>query len=388
MDPETYIYLDNAASTATDKRVIESMLPYFGQNWANPSAVHPLGREARKAVEGAREQVAALIGCEAGEIIFTSGGTEADNLAIIGVAKANASRGRHIITSEIEHHAVLEACHQLEREGFEVTYLPVDHFGQVTAGSVTQAIRPDTILVSIMSANNVVGTIQPIFEIGSICRKREIHFHTDAVQFAGQLPIDVKKSQIDLLSLSAHKFYGPKGVGALFASRGVSLYPIILGGGQEDGLRSGSENVPAIVGMGAAAEIIASEMGEIFIQLRKLQAKLLKGIFASIEGVHLNGHPDYRLPGNVNISIEGIEGEYLAGELGKQGICVSTGSACSSASHEAPYVILSMGVKRDLANSSIRFSLGKHTTDDEIEKTVAGLKQVVDQTRTQCEVYS
>ncbi|XUX00133.1 MAG: cysteine desulfurase family protein [Dehalogenimonas sp.] len=388
MASDNYIYLDNAASTITDERVIESMLPYYRECWANPSAAHPLGRAAREAIERAREQVATLIGCEAGEIIFTSGGTEADNLAIIGVARANTSRGRHIITSEIEHHAVLEACRRLEREGFVVTYLPVDRFGQVSAESVTQAIRPDTILVSIMSANNVVGTIQPIFEIGYICRKKEICFHTDAVQFASQLPIEVEKSQIDLLSLSAHKFYGPKGIGALYASRRVALDPIILGGGQEDGLRSGTENVPGIVGMGTAAEILTREMGETFIKLRKLQTKLLKGILESLRGVQLNGHPEYRLPNNLNISIEGIEGEYLAGELGKQGICVSTGSACSSASHEAPYVLLSMGIKRELANSSIRFSLGKHTTDNEIERTVAGLKQVVDQIRSQCEAYS
>ncbi|KTB49101.1 Cysteine sulfinate desulfinase/cysteine desulfurase or related enzyme [Dehalogenimonas alkenigignens] len=364
------------------------MLPYFYYDYGNPSSIHPLGRRAREAVERAREQVAQLINCQPNEVIFTSGGTEADNLAILGVAGANVSKGRHVITSQIEHHAVLEACRNLERNGFEVTYLEVDPFGIVAPENVRDAIRPDTILVSIMTANNVIGTIEPVAEIGAICQKLGVLFHTDAVQAVGHLPIDVERSDIDLMSLSAHKFYGPKGVGALYARGSVALSPIIFGGGQEEGLRSGTENVPAIVGMGAAAEIARYESaGEEFC-LRKMSRDLIAGIMTSVPGSRLNGHPDKRLPGNVNVSIEGMEGEYLSGELAKRGICVSTGSACSSATHEAPYVLLATGLDRDLANCSIRLSLGKHTTDEDIKRAVQTLSEIVQKVRAESEVYS
>ncbi|AII58996.1 MAG: cysteine desulfurase family protein [Dehalococcoides mccartyi] len=379
------IYLDNAASTPVDPRVVTAMLPYFTRHYGNPSAIHPMGRRADEALETAREQVAALINCQPEEVIFTSGGTESDNLAISGAAMAG--RGRHIITSEIEHHAVLLACHALEKKGFEVTYLPVDSFGQVSPKDVEAAITPQTALVSIMAANNVIGTLQPVAEIGAVCRRQGVIFHTDAVQMAGHLPLDVKRDNIDLLSLSAHKFNGPKGVGILYAKGDVPLAPLILGGGQESGLRSGTENVPGIAGLGLAAGIAALEMQEEAGRVSSLRKKLAEAILGSIPGSRLNGHPQKRLPGNLNISFEGVEGEYLSKELAKQGICVSTGSACSSASHEAPYVLLATGLERDLANCSIRLSLGKMTTPEHIQKTADTLSAVVSQIRRQTPVW-
>ncbi|WP_059280039.1 cysteine desulfurase family protein [Dehalococcoides mccartyi] len=382
---ENIIYLDNAASTPVDPRVVEAMLPYFSQYYGNPSAIHPMGRLADEALETAREQVARLINCQSEEIIFTSGGTESDNLAITGVA--SACRGNHIITSEIEHHAVLEACHALVKKGFEITYLPVDRSGQVSAQDLQAAITPQTALVSIMAANNVIGTLQPIAEIGAICRKRGVFFHTDAVQMAGHLSVDVKRDNIDLLSLSGHKFNGPKGVGILFARSEVPLSPLILGGGQEAGLRSGTENVPGIAGLGVASEIAMAEMESEAKRLCKLRDDLINRILADIPGTCLNGHPGKRLPNNVNISFEGIEGEYFTKELSKQGICVSTGSACSSESHEAPYVLLAIGRERELANCSIRLSLGKMTTAEDVNKTVAAICSVAAKIRKQTRVW-
>lgn len=369
------VYLDHAASTPTDPMVVEAMLPYFNNSYGNPSAVHPMGCRARDAIDQARLQVAHLINGQPEEIIFTSGGTEADNLAILGIA-ARAPTGSHIISSQIEHHAVLEACHHLEKQGVQLTYLPVDSFGMISTKAVHDAIRPNTILVSIMAANNVIGTLQPIAEIGKICRTKGIFFHTDAVQMVGHLPIDVERDFIDLLSLSAHKFNGPKGIGALFARCDVSLSPIIFGGGQEEGLRSGTENVPGIVGLGLASEIAAIEMVSESARIRGLSQKLSDGILARIPGASINGHSEKRLPNNLNVSIPGIEGEYLTRELAKQGICISTGSACSSSTHEAPYVLLAIGLERDLANCSIRLSLGKMNDDESIEKALNVLSEV------------
>jgi cysteine desulfurase len=364
------IYLDNAATTPTDKRVVRAMLPYFTDAYGNPSAVHPMGREAREAIVKARTQVTRLINAENDEIIFTSSGTEANNLAIMGVAKAYGNKGKHIITSQIEHPAILEVCHELSNRGFEITYLPVDRCGMVSAEAVRQAITGQTILISVMAANNVVGTLQPIREIGAIAHECGILFHTDAVQIVGHLPIDVKRDNVDLLSLSAHKFGGPKGVGALFAGLNVSLLPIIYGGGQEEGLRSGTENVPGIVGLGKAAELAQSKMKDEAEHLRHLRDVLIRGLLQAIPQSKLNGHTSLRLPNNVNIGIAGVEGEYLTKELGKRDLCVSTGSACSSAISEAPYVLLAIGVERDLANCSIRLSLGKENTEAEINEAI------------------
>jgi cysteine desulfurase len=380
------IYLDHAASTPTDPRVVEVMLPYFNDSYGNPSAVHPMGCRTSDAVEEARRQVARLINCQADEIILTSGGTEADNLAILGMA-AKAAKGTHFITSEIEHHAVLETCHHLEKLGFQVSYLPVDPFGVVSPDAVRDALKPETVLVSIMAANNVIGTLQPIAEIGAICRDQGVFFHTDAVQLAGHLPIDVERDNIDLLSLSAHKFNGPKGVGALFARREVPLSPIVFGGGQEEGLRSGTENVPGIVGLGLAAEIAAAEMASESARVRSLNRQLVNGILAQIPGASLNGHPENRLPNNVNVSIPGVEGEYLTRELGKRGICVSTGSACSSGTNEAPYVLLAIGLERDLANCSIRLSLGKMNDSESVEQTVTILSEVCARIRERSQTW-
>lgn len=383
---DNMIYLDNAASTPADPRVVEAMLPYFTSGYGNPSAIHPMGCQASEAIEKARQQVATLIGCQADDIIFTSGGTEADNLAIMGVTHGTY-KGKNIITSEIEHHAILEACHTLERRGLQVIYVPVDHFGMVSPETVFDAITPDTLLVSIMAANNVLGTVQPIAEIGAICRRQGVFFHTDAVQTTGHLPLDVEREYIDLLSLSAHKFNGPKGVGVLFARQEVPLSPIILGGGQEEGMRSGTENTPGIVGLGVAAEIAKAEMGAELNRIRKLSQELTSGILTTISGTRLNGHSEKRLANNVNIVVEGVEGEYFSKELAQKGICVSTGSACSSGSHEAPYVLLATGLERELANCSIRLSLGKMTTGEDIQKTVAVMLSLVTQIREQTRVW-
>ncbi|XUX00723.1 MAG: cysteine desulfurase family protein [Dehalogenimonas sp.] len=371
------IYFDNAASTPIDSRVLESMMPYFCIDYGNPSSIHPMGIRAHNAIENARESLAALLGCQSDEIVFTSGGTEADNLAIIGVANAYADRGHHIITSEIEHHAILETCHHLEKLGWRITYLTVDNKGQVSPQALERAITSDTVLVTIMTANNVVGTLQPISEIGSVCHKHGVVFHTDAVQMIGHLPLDVKKNQLDLLSVSGHKFSGPKGVGALYVSKEISLCPMIFGGGQEEGFRSGTENVPGIVGLGKAAEIARAEMIGDSKRIKDLATKLTNGIISKIPHTTLNGHEVHRLPTNINISFEGVEGEYLCKELAKRGLCVSTGSACSSNTHEAPYVLLSMGVERELANCSIRMSLGKANSESEVESSLEILREVV-----------
>ena len=371
------IYLDHAATTPTRPEVAEAMLPYFTEAFGNPSSVYSYGQEARQAVEEARSRVAQLIGAKSEEIIFTSGGTEANNFALKGVAYANESKGNHIITSSIEHHAVLEPCKLLEKRGFKVTYLPVDKYGLVDPDDVRKAVTPKTILISVMHANNEVGTVEPIEEIGSIAREAGIYFHSDAVQTAGHIPLNVDELNVDLLSVSAHKFYGPKGVGALYVRKGTKLIPLVHGGEQEKRRRAGTENVPGIVGLGKAAELAGKEMSKEAEQLVRLRDKLIRGLKEKIEHIHLNGHPRKRLPNNVNISIDFVEGESVLLNLDLEGICASTGSACSSQSLEPSHVLLALGIPPERAHSSLRFSLGRENTDADIERVLDVLPAIV-----------
>jgi cysteine desulfurase len=377
------IYLDHHATTPVAPEVFEAMRPFFVEQFGNAaSRTHPFGWAAAAAVEAARCQVASLIGARPEEIIFTSGATEADNLALKGVASASRRRGRHIITSAIEHHAVLDSCKRLEKDGFRVTVLSVDADGFVDPGDVAKAITPGTILVSIMHANNEIGTIQPLGEIGRICRERGVLLHSDAVQTVGKIPCRVDDLCVDLLSISAHKMYGPKGVGALYVRAGkprVELVPQMDGGGHERGWRSGTLNVPGIVGLGKACELSGRVMAEEAVRLTALCERLREGIVARIPRVHLNGHPTKRLPGNLNMSFEGVEGESLIMSL--KDIAVSSGSACTSASQEPSYVLKALGLPEALAHTSIRFGLGRGTTEDEIDYVVARLAEEVSRLR-------
>ena len=371
------IYLDYAATTPVHPDVLEAMRPYFTENFGNPSAIHACGQTARGAVDEARAKVAGLIGSKPEEIVFTGGGTEADNFAIEGTAYANEKRGNHIITSSIEHHAVLETCKFLEKRGFSVTYLPVDSYGLVDPDAVRKALTPKTVLVSVMQANNEVGTIQPLAEISKITREAGIWLHTDAVQTAGHIPADVNELGVDLLSMSAHKLYGPKGIGALYIRKEKNLVPFMHGGEQESGRRAGTENVPGIVGFGKAAELAQKEMTQEAKRLTGLRDKLIAGLMEHIDHTHLNGHPVKRLPNNVNLSIEYVEGESMCLNLDLAGVCSSTGSACSSGSLEASHVLLAMGIPPERARASLRFTLGKWTTDKEIEKVIEVLIPIV-----------
>jgi cysteine desulfurase len=366
------IYMDNNSTTRTDPRVVEAMLPYFTEHYGNAaSRNHPFGWEAEAAVDDAREQIAAMIGATSKEIIFTSGATESNNLAIKGVAAMYKKKGNHIITVTTEHKCVLDSCKRLEREGCHVTYLPVDKFGRVSAEQVREAMTDKTILVSIMMANNEIGTIQPIKEIGKVCKERGIIFHTDAVQAAGKITIDVLDMGIDLLSLSAHKMYGPKGIGALYVRKKdprVRLEPIIDGGGHERGMRSGTLPVPMIIGFGKAAEIARHEMAEESARTYALRERLRSGIMDALPETYLNGHPTERLPGNANISFAYVEGEGLM--MGIKDVAVSSGSACTSASLEPSYVLRALGVGDELAHSSIRFGIGRFNTEEEVDFVV------------------
>lgn len=367
------IYLDHAATTHTDERVLEKMLPYFTEKFGNASTPYGYGREADKAVSLARGQAASAIGAQKDEIYFTSGGTESDNWAIKGAAEA-AGRG-HIITSSIEHHAVLEMCEYLEKKGFKVTYLPVNGAGMVTPQSVREAIRPDTILITIMFANNEVGTVMPVGEIGAIAKERGILFHTDAVQAVGHVPIDVGAMGIDLLSMSAHKFYGPKGVGAMYIRKGVDLGKFMHGGAQEREHRAGTINTPGIVGLGAALKLATETMEEETAKETALSQRLREGLLA-IPATKLNGHETQRLPGNVNITFGGIEGEALMTYLDLEGIAVSTGSACTSGSTHPSHVLLAMGVGIEDARGAVRFTLGRDNTKEQIETVIEKTKGV------------
>ncbi len=371
------IYLDYSATTPTHPEVVKAMLPYFTDVFGNPSSIHSYGQEAKGAIEEARVKVADLIGARGEEIIFTSGGTEADNFALKGVAFANETKGNHIITGSIEHHAVVETCKFLERRGFLVTCLPVDEYGLIDPGDVKKAITDKTILISVMQANNEMGTIEPIAEIGRIARDAGIYFHTDAVQVVGHIPVDVNELEVDLLSMSAHKLYGPKGVGALYIRKGTNLIPFMHGGDQERRRRASTENIPGIVGLGKAVELARQEMGEEAERLTYLRDQLIKGLLERIDHTCLNGHPLKRLPNNVNVSVDFVEGESMLLNLDLEGICASTGSACSSSSLEPSHVLLALGLSPEQAHGSLRFSLGKWTGGEEIERVLEVLPRVV-----------
>jgi len=381
------IYLDYAATTPTHPLVLKAMLPWFTDGFGNPSSIHSFGQEAKGAIEEAREKVARLVGAKSDEIVFTGSGTEADNFAIKGVAYAKEHEGKHIITTAIEHHAVIETCKFLEKRGFKVTYLSVDRDGLVDLGEVKKAITDETILISVMHANNEIGTIEPIQEIARIAKDREICFHTDAVQTVGHLPVDVDELKVDLVSISAHKFCGPKGVGALYIRKGTRIVPFMNGGEQEHGRRASTQNVPGIVGFGKACQLAQEEMGQEKERLETLRDKLIKGILNRIDHVHLNGHPTQRLPNNVNISLEFVEGESILLNLDLMGIAASTGSACSSSVLEASHVLLALGLPHESAHSSLRFSLGQETTEKDVDYVLEKLPQIVKKLRAMSPLY-
>lgn len=381
------IYLDNAATTPVKKEVLEAMLPYFTEKYGNPSSIYRLGQATRAAIDDAREKVAKAMNANSREIFFTGGGSEADNWAIKGIAYANKSKGNHIITSKIEHHGVLHTCEYLERNGFEVTYLDVDENGIVDIEQLKNTITDKTILITIMFANNEIGTIQPIKEIGSIAKENRIYFHTDAVQAIGNIKIDLDELNIDLLSMSAHKLYGPKGVGALYIRQGVKLHPHIHGGAQEKNRRAGTENVPAIVGFGKAVELAYETIDEHNRKLMTLRDKLINDIYKKIEYVRLNGHPENRLPGNVNFSFEFIEGESLLLSLDMVGISASSGSACTSGSLDPSHVLLAIGLPHEIAHGSLRLTLGDFNTEEEMDYVVENLEKIVDRLRQMSPLY-
>jgi cysteine desulfurase len=378
--PEHTIYLDHAATTPLDRRVLDAMIPYLTNEYGNASSIYTLGRHAMQAIDGAREQVAEILNCRPTEIIFTGGGSESDNLALKGLAFVAQKKGNHIITTSIEHHAVLHTCHYLERFGFKTTYLPVDHFGRVDPDEVARAISDETILVSVMYANNEVGTIEPIAEIGRVCRARKVPFHVDAVQAGGSLPLDVAALNVDLLSLSAHKFYGPKGVGMLYARQGVRLLPQLQGGSQERGKRAGTENVAGIVGAATALRLAYEDLPETQPRIRALRDRLISGVL-SIPGSQLTGHPTERLPNSASFLFEGIEGESILLSLDLLGIAASAGSACTSGSAEPSHVLLALGFSTEQARGSLRLTPGKATTEQDVETLLAALPGIVEKLR-------
>jgi len=375
------IYMDNAATTAVLPEVVDAMLPYFTQHYGNPSSIHAIGRDARRALDAARTSVAASIGAQPQEIYFTSGGTESDNWALKGAAFAGRKKGNHIITSAIEHHAVLHPCQWLEKQGFEVTYLPVDENGLVSPQSVADAIRDNTILISIMAANNEIGTIQPIAEIGRIAREKRILFHTDAVQAVGAIPVDVNAWNVDMLSLSGHKFHGPKGVGALYIRKGVRIDSLLAGGAQERGQRATTENLPGVVGLAKALEIAVTHMEENSARLIHMRDRLIKGLLSSIPDTRLNGHPTLRLPNNVNVSVRYIEGEAQLLRLDLQGICGSSGSACTSGSLDPSHVLLAIGLSHEIAHGSLRLTLGIDNTEEDVDYVLSVMPEIVQNLR-------
>lgn len=383
------IYMDSHATTQVDPRVVEAMLPYFGEKFGNAaSRNHAFGWAAEEAVENARAQLARIIGASPKEIIFTSGATESNNLAIKGVAEKYREKGNHIITQVTEHKAVLDTCKRLEKQGYEVTYLPVSKDGRIDPDDLRRAITPKTILISIMYANNEIGVIQPVEEIGKIAKEKGVFFHNDAVQAVGKIPVDVNKENIDLLALTAHKIYGPKGCGALYVRRRsprVQLSAIIDGGGHERGMRSGTLNVPGIVGFGKAAEICQNEMAEESKRLRGLRDRLKEGIFGGLDDVHINGSMTHRLPHNLNASFAHVDGESLL--MGMNDVAVSSGSACTSATLEPSYVLKALGVEEELAHSSIRFGLGRFNTSDEVDYTIHRVVEVVGRLRELSPLY-
>ena len=378
--PYPPIYLDNAATTAVRPEVLSKMLPFFTEKAGNPSSIHTAGREARKAVENARRQVAAALGAEAREIYFTAGGSESDNWATRCAAAETGKK--HVITSAVEHHAVLHSCRALERDSFRITYLPVDENGMVSPADVRRALTDDTALISVMAANNEVGTLEPIQEIGQLAREAGVLFHTDAVQAAGAIPIDVNAWNADLLSLSGHKFHGPKGVGALYIRKGTRIHNLIEGGAQERGLRAGTENVPGVVGMGEALSLAVAELPEYAAHVSALRDRLIQGILSAVPDARLNGHPTLRLPGNAHFSFPGVESESLLMRLDLAGIACSGGSACTSGSLEPSHVLSAMGLSPDLGRSSVRFSLGRDNTAEEIDRVLTVLPPIVEDLRS------
>lgn len=375
------IYFDNAATTKLDDEVLKEMLPYLKDNYGNPSSIYKLGREARKAIEDSREKIAKVLNCKANEIYFTAEGSESDNTAIKGIAKANKKRGNHIITSKIEHPAVLETCKQLEKEGFEITYISVDEKGIVDLEELKKSIKPTTILITIMFANNEIGTIQPIEEIGKIAKENNIYFHTDSVQAVGSIKIDVQKLKIDSLSLSGHKFYGPKGVGALYVKTGVPFEKFISGGHQERNKRAGTENVAGIVGIGKAIELAYENLDEYNKKIKELRDYYVKQVEEKIPYIKINGDMEKRLPGNSNISFRFIEGEGLLLNLDLKGICASSGSACTSGSLDPSHVLLAIGLPHEIAHGSLRVSIGKYNTKEEIDYLIENLMEIVTRLR-------
>nr|WP_300002349.1 cysteine desulfurase NifS [Tissierella sp.] len=382
-----YIYMDNAATTPVKEEVLEEMLPFFTEKYGNPSSIYSVAQNSKVAVEKAREKVAKAIGAKKEEIFFTAGGSEADNWAIKGIAYKNKNKGNHIITSKIEHHAVLHVCEYLEKKGFEVTYLDVDEDGIVDLEQLKSSIKDTTILITIMTANNEIGTIEPIEEIGKIAKEHGVLFHTDAVQAMGSIQMDVKAMNIDLLSMSAHKIYGPKGVGALYIRRGVQLDSLVTGGGQERNKRAGTENVPGIVGMGKAIELAYENLEEHNERLTKLRDRLMEKIEENIEEIKLNGHRTKRLANNVNFSFKYIEGESLLLSLDMVGIAGSSGSACTSGALDPSHVLLAIGLSHEIAHGSLRLSLGDFNTEEEIDYVVKELKTIVQRLRMMSPLY-
>lgn len=375
------VYLDNAATTALSPKVLEKMMPYLTDTYGNASSPHSFGQVARIGVEHAREQVARAINADPSEIVFTGCGTESDNTVLFGVAERYAKKGDHIITTNVEHHAILHSCAALEKKGIKVTYLPVDKDGLITPEQVRDAITDKTILVSVMFANNEVGTIMPIPEIAAVCHEKGVLFHTDAVQAAGHVPIDVKAMGIDMLSISGHKFHGPKGVGVLYERKGIRLPSYIIGGEQEKGRRAGTENVAGIVGLGEALELAVTNMSETSARMTRMRDRLIEGIEATIPEVKLNGHRTKRLPNNVNFSIKYIEGESILLMLDMAGIAASSGSACTSGSLDPSHVLLALGLTHEVAHGSVRLTLGDDTTDEDIDYVLETLPKVAHRLR-------
>lgn len=381
MEDRKLVYMDHAATTAVDPEIVRAMVPYLHNHFGNPSSIYSIAREAREAVDSARGQVATALGAKQDEIFFTSGGTESDNWAIKGVAFANRKRGDHIITSKIEHHAVLHTCQYLEKQGFRVTYLPVDQYGLVDPGELEGAITDKTTLVSIMYANNEIGTIEPVRELATIAHEHGAYFHTDAVQAVGHVPVSVENTGADLLSLSGHKFNGPKGTGALFIRKGVRIDNILHGGGQERNRRAGTENLAGIVGTGKALELATTGIDLKGARIRAMRDRLISSILGSITHTRLNGHPTQRLPGNLNISFDFIEGESILLLLDSFGICASTGSACTSGSLEPSHVLLATGLPAETAHGSLRLTLDAENTDEEVDYVLSTLPKVVGRLR-------
>ncbi len=382
-----HVYLDHAATTSVKDEVLQSMLPYFSQKYGNASSIYTIGRESKKAIEEARESVAKAINCESKEVFFTGSGTEADNWGIKGVAFANRQKGNHIITTAIEHHAVLHTCKYLEKEGFDVTYLPVDEYGMISLEQLEKAITDKTILITIMFANNEIGTIQSIKEIGALAKQNGVYFHTDAVQAIGNVPIDVNECNIDLLSLSAHKFHGPKGIGALYVRKGVKIHTFVQGGAQERGRRAGTENVAAIVGLGKAISLATKDIVGHNKKKKAMRDRLIKEVMDKIPYTKLNGHPTERLVGNANFSFEFIEGESLLLMLDMKGIAASSGSACTSGSLDPSHVLLSIGLPHEIAHGSLRVSFGDENTEEDVDYLMEVLPPIVERLREMSPLY-